>query len=110
MGRLGSPLHARVRRHPPGNNRRHRWSTEYCPGIAINRVSDVDQLLAADPIDAGCAAGFEILHRYVDEEAAGGEPERFHPGLAAHLRACPACRADYLGLIEAARVFGEPGR
>ncbi len=76
----------------------------------MNDVSDVDQLLAAGPIDAGCAAGFEVLHHYVDQEVAGGEPERAHPGLAAHLRACSACRADHLGLIEAARAFGEPGR
>lgn len=70
---------------------------------------DLDAILAADSVDAGCAAGFEVLHRYVEEELAGGEPAREHPGLAAHLVSCPACRQDYLGMIAATKVFGESG-
>ena len=70
---------------------------------------DIDRLLAADAVDAGCAAGFEVLHRFVEEELAGGEPARTHPGLAAHLRSCPACAEDYHGLIEAAQQFGDAG-
>ena len=69
-------------------------------------------LLAADgpdEVDAGCAAGFEVLHRYVESELAGGDPAAELPGLAAHLRRCPACRADYEGLVEAARAFGDAG-
>ena len=69
-------------------------------------VPDLERLLAADPVDAGCAAGFEVLHRYVEDQLVGGKPEHTHPGLAAHLRSCPACRADHLGLIEAAEQFG----
>lgn len=68
---------------------------------------DVDALLASDAVDAGCSAGFEVLHQYVEEELAGGQPARRHPGLAAHLAACPACRQDYLGLVEAAGLFGD---
>jgi hypothetical protein len=68
---------------------------------------DVDALLAADSVDAGCAAGFEVLHRYVEEELRGGQPARTHPGMVAHLDSCPACRQDYLGLIEATEVFGD---
>ena len=34
---------------------------------------------------------------------------RSHPGLAAHLVSCPACRQDYLGLVEAAETFGDAG-
>ncbi len=75
----------------------------------MNEGQDVDALLAADSVDAGCAAGFEVLHRYVDEELAGGEPARTHPGMAAHLVSCPACHQDYVGLIEAAEVFGDAG-
>jgi hypothetical protein len=68
---------------------------------------DIDQLLAAEPVDAGCAAGFEVLHRYVEEELAGGLPARTYPGIAAHLVSCPACRQDYLGLVEASAMFGD---
>lgn len=68
---------------------------------------DVDALLAADAVDAGCSAGFEVLHQYVEEELAGGQPARRHPGLAAHIASCPACRQDYLGLVEAAGLFGD---
>ena len=75
----------------------------------MNHDPDMDALLAADSVDAGCAAGFEVLHRFVDEELAGGQPARTHPGLAAHLVSCPACRQDYLGLIEAAEIFGDSG-
>ena len=57
--------------------------------------------------DVGCAAGFEILHRYVEAKLAGGDPAREFPGLATHLRRCPACRSDYEGLVEAAQEFGD---
>ena len=70
---------------------------------------DLDAVLVAESVDAGCAAGFEVLHRYVEEELLGGEPTRSHPGLAAHLVSCPACRQDYDGLVEAARLFGDAG-
>ncbi len=67
----------------------------------------MDALLAADSVDAGCAAGFEVLHRYVEEELAGGQPARTYPGIAAHLVSCPACHGDYLGLVEATEIFGD---
>ena len=37
----------------------------------------------------------------------GEDPATRFPGTAAHLRACPGCRADHDGLIEAARRFGD---
>jgi hypothetical protein len=74
----------------------------------MNKPPEIDALLSADTTDAGCAAGFEVLHQYVEAELAGRDPRRQLPGLAAHLRSCPACRQDYLGLLEAARRFGEP--
>jgi anti-sigma factor RsiW len=73
---------------------------------------ELADLLAAsgtDEVDAGCAAGFEVLHRYVESELAGGHPAGELPGLAAHLSRCPACRADHAGLVEAVRMFGDPG-
>ena len=57
--------------------------------------------------DVGCAAGFEILHRYVESSLAGDDVAREFPGLAVHLRRCPACRSDYAGLVEAAELFGD---
>jgi hypothetical protein len=66
----------------------------------------IDHWLDADDVDAGCAASFEVLHIYVDAEAADGEPARSLPGIAAHLRTCPACREDYNGLVAAAELFG----
>ena len=57
--------------------------------------------------DVGCAAGFEILHRYVESGLAGGDPALEFPGLAMHLRRCPACRGDYEALVEAVQQFGD---
>ncbi|MEO8266096.1 MAG: hypothetical protein ABI706_11385 [Ilumatobacteraceae bacterium] len=57
--------------------------------------------------DVGCSAGFEILHRFVEAGLAGDDPAREFPGLAMHLRRCPACRSDYEGLVEAAEQFGD---
>jgi predicted anti-sigma-YlaC factor YlaD len=75
----------------------------------VSRERDLDAMLVAESVDAGCAAGFVVLHRYVEEELAGGEAAQAHPGLAAHLESCPACRQDYFGLVEAAQMFGDAG-
>jgi predicted anti-sigma-YlaC factor YlaD len=68
---------------------------------------ELDEMLAVDPVDSGCAAGFEVLHQYVEVESCGGDPARTQPGLAAHLRNCPACREDYQGLRDAVDQFGD---
>ena len=75
----------------------------------MNDDRQLDDLLRADDLDAGCAAGFEVLHEYVESELSGGDPARELPGLAAHLLACPACREDYRGLRDAAERFGNAG-
>ena len=75
----------------------------------MSQERDLDEILSAESVDAGCAAGFEVLHRYVEEELSGGQPAGSHPGLAAHLESCPACRQDYLGLVEAAELYGDVG-
>lgn len=72
----------------------------------MSQERDLDAVLLAESVDAGCAAGFEVLHRYVEEELAGGDAAQAHPGLATHLVSCPACRQDYLGLVEAVQTFG----
>ena len=68
---------------------------------------DIDALLPDNSVDAGCAAGFEVLHQYVDDELSGGDPASSQPGLAAHISSCPACREDYRGLSDAAALFGD---
>ena len=65
---------------------------------------NLNDLLLADARDPGCQAGVEIVDHYVELELAGGNPASRYPGLAAHLRSCPACRLDHDGILEAARI------
>jgi predicted anti-sigma-YlaC factor YlaD len=64
----------------------------------------LNDLLLADPTDPGCEAGIEFIAQYVELELAGKNPAVVYPGLAAHLRSCPACRLDHDGILEAART------
>jgi hypothetical protein len=64
----------------------------------------VNDLLPAEDGDAGCDAGTPILDQYVEMELRGEDPARRFPGTAIHLRACPGCRADHDGLLEATRL------
>jgi hypothetical protein len=75
----------------------------------VNIDPDLEALLPVDTVDDGCASSFDVLHRYVEDELAGGQPSLAQPGLAAHLRNCPACREDYQGLLDAADRFGDVG-
>jgi len=68
---------------------------------------DIEALLPDNTVDAGCAASFDVLHSYVEEELSGIDPADSQPGLAAHINSCPACREDYLGLRDAAALFGD---
>jgi predicted anti-sigma-YlaC factor YlaD len=70
-------------------------------------LRQLDELLRAMDGDAGCTAGEGILDVYVELELAGEDPASVYPGTAIHLRCCPGCRADYDGLLEAARRFGD---
>lgn len=72
-----------------------------------DRRRDLDELLRAQPGDAGCTAGEDILDAYVELELAGEDPARVYPGTAIHLQSCPGCRADHDGLLEAARSFSD---
>lgn len=70
----------------------------------------IDELLAADPADAGCDAGLPVLDQYVELELAGQDPAIRFPGVAAHLRGCAACRADHDGLLGLiTELGGQPG-
>jgi hypothetical protein len=68
-----------------------------------DKISLAD-LLRADPADSGCEQGFEIIDQYVELELAGQDAAAHFPGLAAHLRSCPACRLDHEGMLVATRA------
>ena len=67
----------------------------------------LDDLLRTEHGDAGCDAGVPVMDEYVEMELRGEDPAARFPGTAIHLRACPGCRADHDGLLEAARQFGD---
>ena len=71
----------------------------------MNDRPNIHDLLSVDAVDAGCAASFEVLHEYVEIGLAGGDAAQQLPGVASHIRTCPACREDYLGLREAVQQF-----
>jgi hypothetical protein len=68
----------------------------------MDRPPKIEDLLAVDPRDTGCAGGFDIVDQYVELELAGENAAARFPGFAAHMRSCPACRADHAGLLAAA--------
>jgi hypothetical protein len=49
--------------------------------------------------EVGCDECFDKLDRYVEIEAAGGDPETAVPGMRAHLGGCPACAEEYESLV-----------
>jgi hypothetical protein len=63
----------------------------------------LQSFLATDPRDVGCERAMAILHVYVELVVSGQNPERHHPGIAAHLSACGPCQDDFAGLLAAAR-------
>jgi hypothetical protein len=68
-------------------------------------LDKLDELLRTEDGDAGCDAGTPIMDEYVELELRGEDPSERFPGTAIHLRACPGCRADHDGVLEAARRF-----
>ncbi len=68
------------------------------PGAPVTGPPWLDDLLGADPGDAGCDLAFHILDRYAEAELSGTGPESRFPGVAAHLLRCQACHQDYQGL------------
>jgi hypothetical protein len=61
------------------------------------------QLLGIPDEDAGCEGGMAVIAQYVELELAGRNARERLPGLAAHLRNCPACGEDYEGLVALVR-------
>ena len=63
----------------------------------------LDRFRTTDPADVGCERALESLHAYAELVAAGEDPERSFPGIAAHLRACGPCADDLEGMLRAIR-------
>jgi hypothetical protein len=73
----------------------------------MNGWPELDEFLQTDPRDVGCAQAMQMMHIYADLVAAGAPAAERYPGLAAHLRACGPCGADFEGLIAALRDQGQ---
>jgi hypothetical protein len=67
----------------------------------VGMKAALEALLAVDPRDVGCEETWRLIHVYAEIAAEGGDPEKALPGISAHLRACPPCSDDYLGLQNA---------
>jgi hypothetical protein len=65
--------------------------------------SELDRFLRTDPRDVGCAQAMEMMHIYAELAAEDADAEQRYPGIAAHLRACGPCGADFEGLLAAVR-------
>jgi hypothetical protein len=63
------------------------------------------RLLGPAEPEVGCDTCFEELDRYVELEVAGEDADAAIPGLAAHLKGCPACHEEHESLL--AFVRGE---
>jgi hypothetical protein len=61
----------------------------------------LEWFLSTDPLDEGCAAGFEVLDLYVERELAYGDAAMVYPGVAAHLLSCTPCLEVFEGLLAA---------
>jgi anti-sigma factor RsiW len=58
----------------------------------------IERLLGPAEPEVSCEECFARLDEYVDRELLRGDAERVMPGLAAHLRGCPACAEDHASL------------
>jgi hypothetical protein len=63
----------------------------------------LEEFLATNQVDSGCARALELLDVYADQLAAGARPEERFPDLAAHLAVCGPCAEDLEGLLAAIR-------
>ncbi len=56
------------------------------------------RLLGPGEPEVSCEVCFARLDVYVDAEILGSDPEALVPGMAAHLRGCPACAEEHESL------------
>jgi hypothetical protein len=72
--------------------------SERDPDSALHRV-----LGPAGP-ELSCDECFDQLDRYAEAEVSGHDAEAAIPGMAAHLRGCPACAEDHESLLAVLRA------
>jgi hypothetical protein len=53
------------------------------------------RLLGPGEPEVSCEVCFAQLDVYVDAEVLGTDPDHVVPGMAAHLRGCPACAEEH---------------
>ena len=71
-------------------------------------MNDVlSRLLGPGEPEVTCEVCFEELDRYVELELADADAEAAVPGMAAHLRGCPACAEEHADLT-ALLIEGSP--
>ena len=58
----------------------------------------VGRQLGPEGPEVGCEECFDQLDEYVEAELAGADVVARNPGMAAHLKGCPACHEDYESL------------
>ena len=61
-------------------------------------LTPLSRLLGPGEPEVTCEVCFAELDRYVDLELVGTDAETAVPGMAAHLRGCPACREEHHSL------------
>ncbi|MEA2294569.1 MAG: hypothetical protein QOE86_2208 [Solirubrobacteraceae bacterium] len=61
-------------------------------------------MLGPEGPEVTCEECFELLDRYVDLEVDGPDADARIPGMAAHLRGCPACGEDHDSLLAFVRA------
>lgn len=69
---------------------------------------NLNDVLRDEPNDPGCDASGRSFERFAEALLSGLNADSLYPDVAAHLRACPACREDFVGLIHAIAKFGDP--
>jgi hypothetical protein len=60
----------------------------------------IDRLLGPRGPEVSCEECFDRLDEYVELELAGEDAGARVPGMAAHLRGCPACSEEHESLLE----------
>jgi len=65
----------------------------------MSDLGKLERFLQTDPRDVGCDEAMAVLHIYVELIADGADAAERYPGVAAHLKACGPCAADFAGLL-----------
>ena len=71
-------------------------------------LTPLRRLLGPGEPEVTCDVCFAELDRYVDLELAGADADAAVPGMAAHLRGCPACGEEHDSLTAVLIDLGDP--